>query len=122
MVFGNDTQSRIFYEIHDNYNTGVVYDLYNNSACDLTAVGNIWASLDYDVIESHIYHQHDDPSLGLVTFYPFVGAEGIDEIPVETQNLASPYFYTPEGRCLGAKLPENYKGVYILNGVKYYSE
>ena len=109
-------------EIHDNYNTGVVYDLYNNSACDLSAVGNIWASLDYDVIESHIYHQHDDPSLGLVTFYPFVGAEGIDEIPVETQNLASPYFYTPEGRCLGAKLPENYKGMYILNGVKYYSE
>ena len=106
-------------EIHDNYNTGVVYDLYNNSACDLSAVGNIWASLDYDVIESHIYHQHDDPSLGLVTFYPFVGAEGIDEIPVETQNLASPFYYTLEGRCLGTELPENYKGVYIKNGRKY---
>lgn len=108
-------------EIHDNYNTGVVYDLYNNSACDLSAVGNIWASLDYDVIESHIYHQHDDPSLGLVTFYPFVGAEGIDEI-FENYTLNDNLYYTLEGRCLGTKLPENYKGVYILNGVKYYSE
>ena len=106
-------------EIHDNGNGGAIYDLYNNSTCDLTAIGNKWNSTDYDEIESHIYHQYDDPSLGLVTFYPFVGAEGIDEIPVETQNLASPYFYTPEGRCLGAKLPENYKGVYILNGKKY---
>ena len=105
-------------EIHDNYNTGVVYDLYNNSTCDLTAVGNIWASLDYDVIESHIYHQHDDPGLGLVTFYPFVGAEGIDEIPAEN-TLKDNLYYTLEGRCLGAKLPENYKGVYVLNGVKY---
>ena len=105
-------------EIHDNYNTGVVYDLYNNSACDLSAVGNIWASLDYDVIESHIYHQHDDPGLGLVTFDPFVGAEGIDEIPAEN-TLKDNLYYTLEGRCLGAKLPENYKGVYILNGKKY---
>ena len=108
-------------EIHDNYNTGVVYDLYNNSACDLTAIGNQWASLDYDVIESHIYHQHDDPSLGLVTFYPFVGSEGIDEI-FDDNVLNDNLYYTLEGRCLGTKLPEDYKGVYILNGVKYYSE
>ena len=105
-------------EIHDNYNTGVVYDLYNNSACDLTAIGNQWASLDYDVIESHIYHQHDDPTLGLVTFYPFVGSEGIDEIPAENM-LKDNLYYTLEGRCLGAKLPEDYKGVYILNGKKF---
>ena len=105
-------------EIHDNYNTSVVYDLYNNSACDLSAVGNIWASLDYDVIESHIYHQHDDPSLGLVTFYPFVGSEGIDEIPAEIM-LKDNLYYTVEGRCLGTKLPEDYKGGYIFNGVKY---
>lgn len=105
-------------EIHDNYNNGVVYDLYNNSACDLTAIGNQWASLNYDVIESHIYHQHDDPTLGLVTFYPFVGSEGIDEV-FDDNVLNDNLFYTVEGRCLGTKLPENYKGVYIINGVKY---
>ena len=105
-------------EIHDNGNGGVVYDLYNNSACDLIAVGNKWGTTVYDEIESHIYHQHDDPSLGLVTFYPFVGSEGIDEI-YNDNVLKDNLYYTLEGRCLGAKLPEDYKGVYILNGKKY---
>ncbi len=105
-------------EIHDNGNGGVIYDLYNNSACDLMAVGNKWNSTDYDEIESHIYHQADDPSLGLVTFYPFVGSEGVDEIPAENM-LKDNLYYTLEGRCLGVKLPEDYKGVYIFNGKKY---
>ena len=105
-------------EIHDNGNGGAIYDLYNNSTCDLTAIGNKWNSTDYDEIESHIYHQHDDPSLGLVTFYPYVGSEGIDEIPAENI-LKDNLYYTLEGRCLGAKLPENYKGVYIKNGEKF---
>ena len=105
-------------DIHDNGNGGAVYDLYNNSACDLMAVGNKWGSADYDEIESHIYHQHDDPSLGLVTFYPYLGSEGIDEIPAEN-TLNDNLYYTLEGRCLGVKLPEDYKGVYIFNGVKY---
>ena len=105
-------------EIHDNYNAGEIYDLYNNSACDITAVGNQWGTTNYDFIEAHIYHQADDPSLGLVTFYPYVGSEGIDEIPAENM-LKDNLYYTLEGHCLGAKLPEGYKGVYILNGIKY---
>jgi len=105
-------------EIHDNYNAGEIYDLYNNSACDITAVGNQWGTTNYDFIEAHIYHQADDPSLGLVTFYPYVGSEGIDEIPTENM-LKDNLYYTLEGRCLGAKLPEGYKGVYILNGIKH---
>ena len=105
-------------EIHDNGNGGVVYDLYNNSSCDLMAVGNNWGTTVYDDIESHIYHQNDDPGLGLVTFYPYVGSEGIGEIPVENM-LKDNLYYTPEGRCLGIKLPEDYKGVYIRNGIKY---
>ena len=109
-------------EIHDNGNGGVIYDLYNNSACDLMAVGNKWNSTDYDEIESHIYHQADDPSLGLVTYIPFIGDDGIGEVSEEANTLKDNLFYTVEGRCLGAKLPENYKGVYILNGKKYYSE
>ena len=105
-------------EIHDNGNGGAIYDLYNNSACDLMAVGNKWGTTDYDEIESHIYHKHDDPGLGLVTFYPYVGSEGINEI-YDDNTLRDNRFYTIEGRCLGTKLPENYKGVYILNGIKY---
>jgi len=105
-------------EIHDNYNAGEIYDLYNNSACDITAVGNQWGTTNYDFIEAHIYHQADDPSLGLVTFYPYVGSEGIDEIPAENM-LKDNLYYTLEGRCLGVKLPKDYKGVYILNGIKH---
>ena len=105
-------------EIHDNGNGGVIYDLYNNSTCDLMAVGNDWGTTTLERIEEHIYHQNDDPTLGLVTFVPYVGYEFLDEnydVDVLRDNL----IYTLEGRCLGVKLPENYKGVYIFNGIKY---
>ena len=105
-------------EIHDNGNGGVIYDLYNNSTCDLMAVGNDWGTTTLERIEEHIYHQNDDPALGLVTFVPYVGYEFLDEnydVDVLRDNL----IYTLEGRCLGTKLPENYKGVYIFNGIKY---
>lgn len=105
-------------EIHDNGNAGEVYDLYNNSACDIMAVGNNWGTVIEEEIADHIVDQIDDPSFGLVTFYPYVGSEGIDEISAENLSKDNLY-YTLEGHCLGAKLPENYKGVYILNGIKY---
>ena len=66
-------------QIHDNGNGGVVYDLYNNSACDILAVGNNWGTSNDQLIEDHIVHQNDDPNLGLVTFVPFVDVDGINE-------------------------------------------
>lgn len=74
-------------EIHDNGNGGMIYDLYNNASYDIMAVGNKWGSTDYDEIESHIYHQADDPSLGLVTFYPYVGSEGVEEYNLESTEI-----------------------------------
>lgn len=75
--------------IRDNMNNGSVYDLYNNSACNITAIGNYWGTTIYDFIESQIYHQVDDPSLGLVTFYPYVGSEGVEEsfIDIDLNNI-----------------------------------
>lgn len=105
-------------EIHDNGNGGVIYDLYNNSACDIIAIGNDWDAHSIERIEEHIYHKNDDPSLGLVTFYPFVGSEGIDEIYGDNI-VKDNRVYTIEGRCLGTEIPENFKGVYIRNGRKY---
>jgi hypothetical protein len=67
-------------EIHDNYNSGTVYDLYNNSACDITAVGNSWGTTSEEMIENHIFHQNDDPSLGLVIFIPFIGYDALNEL------------------------------------------
>ncbi|MBO7073373.1 MAG: DUF1565 domain-containing protein [Bacteroidales bacterium] len=107
--------------ITNNYNYGLSaeYDLYNNSGCAIMAVGNDWGFTDQQIIENHIVHQVDDPSYGLVTYIPFIGDDGIGEIPVEANTLNDNLFYTVEGRCLGTRLPENYKGVYILNGKKF---
>ena len=66
-------------QIHDNGNGGVVYDLYNNSACDILAVGNNWGTSNEQLIEDHIVHQNDDPNLGLVTFVPFIDVDGLNE-------------------------------------------
>ena len=66
-------------EIHDNGNSGVVYDLYDNSPCNITAVGNDWGTTNEQEVEDHIFHQKDDPDLGLVTFIPFVGYDAVEE-------------------------------------------
>ena len=71
-------------EIDDNGNSGSVYDLYNNSTCDIMAVGNDWDETDENEIEDHIVHQHDNPNLGLVTFIPFIGYDGVDETATAT--------------------------------------
>ena len=105
-------------EIHDNGNGGVVCDLYNNSACDIMAVGNNWGTTVLEEIETHIFDKNDNPDYGLVTFVPYIGYVGIGEIS-EENTINDNMYYTLEGRCLGVKLPENYKGVYILNGIKY---
>lgn len=65
--------------IHDNGNDGSVYDLYNNSTINIMAVGNDWGTSDRRLIEAHIVHQNDDPSLGLVTFIPFIDIDSVDE-------------------------------------------
>jgi len=64
-----------------------MYDLYNNSACDITAVGNSWGTTSEEMIENHIVHQNDDPSLGLVTFIPFIGYDAVNEVKTTSFEL-----------------------------------
>lgn len=72
-------------QIHGNghvTNYGIDYsyfDLYNNSPCDIMAVGNYWGTIDEQEIEEHITHQYDDPSLGLVNYIPFSTDDAIEE-------------------------------------------
>ena len=66
-------------EIHNNYNNGQMYDLYNNSSFDIMAVGNDWGTTSEQEVEDHIFHQNDNPDLGLVTFIPFVGYDAVEE-------------------------------------------
>ena len=103
-------------EIHDNGNGGVVYDLYNNSACDIMAVGNDWGTIDEQEIEEHITHQYDDPSLGLVIYVPFVGSESLDETSTISFDLmpnpvANGYFTITLEKALLSEMV-----VYNLNG------
>ena len=109
-------------EIHDNGNGGAVYDLYNNSACDIMAVGNDWGTIKPEHIEDHIVHQVDDPSLGLVTYIPFVGGDtAIEEITVadEDIDLTKAVIYTLTGQRVNH---ESLKpGIYVVitqNGPK----
>ena len=101
-------------EIHDNGNSGVIYDLYNNSTCDLMAVGNNWGTTTYERIEDHIFHQVDDPTLGLVTFYPFVGSEGVEEfnLCLNSFDLAKATIYSVTGQRVDAKSLKS--GIYIV--------
>ncbi len=101
-------------EIHDNYNSGVIYDLYNNSVCDITAVGNKWGTIHESDIEDHIVHQTDDPSLGLVTYIPFVGYDQITEtIDPKDLDLSETTLFTINGQRVRYSKSLN-PGVYIV--------
>jgi hypothetical protein len=54
-----------------NGNGGQVYDFYNNGPDAVKAENNDWGSATASVIETHIYHQPDQATLGLVDFQPF---------------------------------------------------
>ncbi|WP_345236557.1 T9SS type A sorting domain-containing protein [Hymenobacter saemangeumensis] len=57
--------------IYNNGNGGQVYDFYLNMPDNVMAQNNDWGSSSAAVIESHIVHQVDQPSLGLLSFQPF---------------------------------------------------
>lgn len=100
--------------IHDNGNGGVIYDLYNNSACNIMAVGNNWSSTDEQEIEDHIVHQVDNPDYGLVTYIPYVGYDQVNAITNDPQHLdlSKATIYTITGQRVNA---ESLKpGIYIV--------
>lgn len=66
---GFDTGKNVFF---DNGNSGEVYALYNNTALSLNAMGNYWGTNDPTQAEDYIFHQPDDPSLGLVLYEPIM--------------------------------------------------
>lgn len=66
-------------QIHDNSNSGTLYELYNNASCDIMAVGNDWGTTNEQEVEERIYHKNDNPEYGLVTFIPFVGYNAVSE-------------------------------------------
>lgn len=102
-------------QIRGNGNGGVVYDLYNNSSCDLMAVGNDWGTSDEEEVESHIFHQPDDPTLGLVTYIPFLGYTAVEEdgLDMHEIDLSKATLFTLSGQRVSYS--ESLKpGVYVV--------
>ncbi len=58
--------------LYDNGNNNVEYELYNNSSCNMSAVGNYWGNNEVSHAEDVIYHQNDNSSYGLVTYEPIM--------------------------------------------------
>ena len=100
--------------LHDNGNGGTVYDLYNNSTCDLTAIGNNWGTSNQRLIEEHIVHQVDDPSYGLVTFVPFIDVDDVEELQLDPTDIdpATMTVYSVTGQQVNAHSLK--PGVYLV--------
>jgi len=79
-------------EITDNGNTGVTYNLYNNTIYPISAQNNYWGFAEAAQIEGTIFHKPDVDSLGLVTFTPFLTASEIGaENKIVSEILTSSY-------------------------------
>lgn len=61
--------------LYDNGNNNVEYELYNNSSCNMSAIGNYWGNNDVTHAEDVIYHKTDNSSYGLVTYSPIMEIE-----------------------------------------------
>jgi hypothetical protein len=57
----------------NNTNAGTPgIDLYNNSSDPIFAMGNFWYTSNLAQVEGKIFHQVDNPALGLVTYSSFI--------------------------------------------------
>ena len=100
----------------NNGNNGMLFDLYNNGTGTIYAQGNTWnvAEQTAEAIEEVIYHQVDNPNLGLVIFMP---AHQDDDTAVEEINAAQ----QADGRyydLMGRPVSNPMGGIYIHNGKK----
>jgi len=99
----------------NNGNNGVLYDVYNNGTATVYAQGNTWnvATQDEASIEEVIYHQNDDPNLGLVIYMPAHEDDtAVEEIQTAQQNDNLYY------NLMGVPTTNPTQGIYIHNGKK----
>ena len=98
----------------DNGNSGLLYDLYNNSANIVYAQNNTWnvSSQTQEQIEAVIYHKADDASLGEVIYWPAATTNSI-ELPQQKQAHTSGFY---DLRGVRHSTPQ--KGINIIQGKK----
>ncbi len=95
--FPGDDGLNIF---HDNGLGDDIFAFYNNTPLAQMAQNNIWGSAGtLEEAENNIFHQLDDPTLGLVTFDPLGTAAlaPVDQVPpVLTDVIAYPNPFNPQ--------------------------
>ena len=100
----------------NNGNGGVLYDLFNNGTATIWAQGNTWnvAEQTEENIEEVIYHQVDDPNLGLVIFMPAHQEEPSAVEVIEAAQQADGLYYN----LMGQPVENPTNGIFIHNGKK----
>lgn len=98
----------------DNGNGGQLYDLYNNSAITVYAQGNTWNVSEQmeEQIETVIFHQNDDSSLGKVIFMPAAVETKIEKL--EQQGQQAEVVYNLQGQ----RMRKGQHGIFVVNGKK----
>jgi parallel beta-helix repeat protein len=75
------------------------YNFYNNTPLAQMAQNNFWGSSVAEEVEATIYHQVDDPALGLVNYDPFImvvsDVPGAESLAVLTDAHAFPNPFNP---------------------------
>ena len=100
----------------NNGNGGVLYDLFNNGTATIWAQGNTWnvAEQTEENIEEVIYHQVDDPNLGLVIFMPAHQEEPSAVEEIEAAQQADGLYYN----LMGQPVENPTNGIFIHTGKK----
>ena len=100
----------------NNGNGGVLYDLYNNGTATIWAQGNTWNVPEQteENIEQVIYHQVDNPNLGLVIFMPPHSDPDTGIQEVEAAQQADGLYYN----LMGQPVENPTNGIFIHNGKK----
>jgi hypothetical protein len=98
----------------DNGNGGQLYDLYNYSAITVYAQGNTWnvSEQTEEQIETVIFHQNDDSSLGKVIFMPAAVETKIEKL--EQQGQQAEVVYNLQGQ----RMRKGQHGIFVVNGKK----
>ena len=100
----------------NNGNGGELYDLFNNGTATIWAQGNTWNVTEQteENIEEVIYHQVDDPNLGLVIFMPAHQEEPSAVEEIEAAQQADGLYYN----LMGQPVENPTNGIFIHNGKK----
>lgn len=70
-------------QIYGNHNSGIFYDLYNNTINPVKAENNYWGTTNLDTVEAHIVHQPDNDS-GFVDYLPIWTLTNIQQVNTTT--------------------------------------